>query len=230
MLLSVQRRAVRGMTVSANYTWSHCIGDFTDANGMGPSPEQTYRVPDNRNADRGNCDADRRQLLNLTGVAETPRFTNPIARTLATGWRLSGIYRLSSGEYLTVLSGLDRALNGVAAQRPNQVKESPYGDTSGRPRTSYFAQSAFSQTDLGTNGNVGRNSVAGPRSWQLDMSLSRVFTFRESNRLEFRAEAYNLTNSFRSAAPNMTLNSAQFGQILTSREPRIMQFALKYVF
>ncbi len=48
--------------------------------------------------------------------------------------------------------------------------------------------------------------------------------------LEFRAEAYNLTNSFRPGNPNVTLSNSLFGQIRTSDDPRILQFALKYVF
>jgi len=74
------------------------------------------------------------------------------------------------------------------------------------------------------------NNIEGPALWQFDLSLSRSFAFRESQRLEVRAEAFNLTNSLRPGNPNMTLTSATFGQILTSQDPRIMQFALKYVF
>ena len=53
---------------------------------------------------------------------------------------------------------------------------------------------------------------------------------REIQRLEFRAEAYNLTNSFRPGNPSTILNESTFGQIRSSDTPRIMQFALKYAF
>jgi hypothetical protein len=72
--------------------------------------------------------------------------------------------------------------------------------------------------------------VIGPPSWSFDVALSRAFRFKESQRVEFRAEAFNLTNSFRPGNPNTTANNALFGQIRTSDAPRIMQFALKYVF
>ena len=52
----------------------------------------------------------------------------------------------------------------------------------------------------------------------------------ETQRMEFRADAYNLTNSFRPGNLNAALNNNTFGQIRTSQDPRIMQFALKYVF
>ena len=106
----------------------------------------------------------------------------------------------------------------------------PYNDKSGRPLTNFLNPAAFAQPALGTLGNVGRNSVAGPTSWQFDAALSRVFQFRESQRLEFRAEAFNLTNSFRPNNPNSSINNNLFGQIRTAKDPRILQFALKYVF
>jgi hypothetical protein len=62
------------------------------------------------------------------------------------------------------------------------------------------------------------------------LALSRAFQFKESQRIEFRAEAYNVTNSFRTVTPRATQNNQFFGQIRQSRDPRIMQFALKYVF
>jgi len=226
LLASVQRRAASGVTVGANYTWSRCIGDASNA-GAGNTPGTTYTDPTNRRFDRGNCDSDRRQIFNITSVAQTPQFGNPTVRAVATGWRLSGIYRYSTGSYLTVLSGLDRALNGVVNQRAQQVLENPYGDKS---LTNYLNPAAFTQPALGTLGSAGSRSIAGPGVWQFDVSLSRVFPLGESRRLEVRAEAYNITNSLRPANPNTTITSSTFGQITTALDPRIMQFALKYVF
>jgi hypothetical protein len=78
------------------------------------------------------------------------------------------------------------------------------------------------------------------------MGLARTFQVKESQKLEFRVEAYNLTNSFRPGCPSGTTgtggscptggvsanfgSSNTFGQIRNSLDPRIMQFALKYVF
>ena len=63
-----------------------------------------------------------------------------------------------------------------------------------------------------------------------DVALSRTFQIRESNKIEFRAEAFNVTNAFRMNDPVTNLNSGTFGQVLSAMDPRIMQFALKYVF
>jgi hypothetical protein len=237
MLLSVQRRAARGVTVNGNYTWSHCIGDKVDLTASGPDSGETNTMPGNRGFDRGDCSGDRRQFANMTVVAQTPQFENARLRMLATGWTFSGIYRWSSGSPLDVLAGSDRALNGVQGfifgqqyQRGNQISDQPYADKSGGPLTNWLDRSAFGIPDLGTLGNIRRNSVVGPATWSFDVALSRGFRLKEAQRLDFRAEAFNLTNSFRPGNPNTTLTSAQFGQIRSSLDPRILQFALKYVF
>ena len=64
----------------------------------------------------------------------------------------------------------------------------------------------------------------------VDNLLSRLLQVRENQRLEVRAEAYNLTNSFRPGDPSTNFNQNTFGQIRTANDPRILQFALKYVF
>jgi len=236
LLFSVQRRAARGVNIGGNYTWSHCIGDAFSAGGPGVGG---YLDRNNRRFDRGNCSSDRRQIFNLTAVADSPQFANKTLRMVGTGWRLSGIYRWSTGAYLTVTSGLDRALNGdITPQRPNQILPNPYGDGSLK---NYLNPRAFTQPDLGRLGNIGTYNILGPAFWQFDMALSRVFQLRESQKLEFRVEAFNVTNSLRKGNPGATsaapfisttvpLNSNTFGQITTSGDARVMQFALKYVF
>jgi hypothetical protein len=238
LLLSVQRRAARGLTISGNYTLSHCVGVWADINSNGPPADETGTKPNDRDFDRGNCASDRRHIFNSTVVAETPAFANNTLRKLATGWRLSGIYRWSSGQPLNVESGVDRTLTGVLRQRPNQIQANPYGDRSGRPLTQWLNPAAYALPDLGTYGNVGYNSIVGPSTWSFDVALSRTFNLREQQRLELRAEAFNITNSFRPSVagggfggnPLVTLSNSTFGQIRNALDPRILQFAVKYVF
>jgi hypothetical protein len=166
----------------------------------------------------------------MTAVASTPQFANPTLRMLGSGWQLSTIYRKSSGTYLTVNTGLDRVLSGrFENQRPNQILENTYLD---RNSLNYLNSRAFAQPALGTIGNMRTYNILGPGTWQWDLGLSRIFQFREreTQKLEFRAEAFNLTNSLRMGSPTTNLNSNTFGQINSSSEARIMQFALKYSF
>jgi hypothetical protein len=226
MLLSLQRRAARGVTVGANYTWSHCYGEGSRASAAG-TPGSTYLDPNNRAFDRGNCDSDRRQIFNMTAVATTPQFANNVLRRVGTGWTVAGIYRKQTGSFLTILSGVDRALTGVGSQRAQQMLGNPYGDKS---LTNYLNPAAFALPALGSLGNMRPASIAGPGFWGLDVSMSRAFRITENQRVEARAEAYNVTNSLRPGNPTLSLNSNTFGQIITAMDPRLLQFALKYIF
>jgi hypothetical protein len=232
LVTSLRTRPTQNTNINMNYTWSHCIGDPTSgftSNG-GAKADQTFTKPGDRRYDRGNCVLDRRHLLNLTAVVASPVFANPTLRALGTGWRLSGIYKMSSGSPLGINIGDDRALSGTDGQRPNQILGNVFEDRSAGPYEYYLNRDAFAMPALGTYGNMGNNVIAGPGTWDFDMAISRVFNFRESDRLEFRAEAYNVTNSFRPTNPETDITSGQFGQLRGSRSPRIMQFALKYVF
>ena len=230
LILTVERHAGRGITIGGNYTWSHCIGDPGGLSSIQGTGGDGYTNPDSRRFDRGNCTTaatDRRHVFNFSAVAETPQFANSALRTLGSGWRFSPIFRILSGSYLSLIAGTDRSLSGTANQRVNQISRNPYGDKS---VTNYLNPLAFALPALGTLSNMGANSVAGPGTWQFDAALSRTFRIREAQRVEFRAEAFNLTNSFRMNDPNTTFNTNIFGQVTSAKDPRIMQFALKYLF
>ena len=155
-------------------------------------------------------------------------------RIVGSGWRLAAIYGYSTGQYLHVTAGnnLDQARNGtnVNNQPAEYLGGDPYGDRSGRPRTNWFNRAAFGTPAAGTFGNLGTRTVLGPASWQFDLALSRIFQVRETQRLEARVEGFNIPNSFRPMNPNTAQNNSQFGSLIEARAPRILQFALKYVF
>src|SRR5207244_7531768 len=183
----------------------------------------------NRRYDRGNCTngaEDRRHIFNLSGTAASPQFANPTLKALASGWQVAPILRILSGSALTIEDNTDPGQFFMLHQRPT-VTGSPYGDGT---ITNYLNAKAFTKTAPGAFGNISRGAIFGPGTWQFDVALSRGFRFRESQRVEFRAEAFNLTNSFRMDNPTTNFNSATFGQVITARDPRIMQFALKYFF
>ena len=77
---------------------------------------------------------------------------------------------------------------------------------------------------------MGNNAFIGPGYFDVDMALSRAFRVRERQRIEIRAEAFNVQNRVNFNNPTGTVSSALFGKIQTDKAPRIMQFAIKYMF
>jgi hypothetical protein len=241
LLLSAQKRVSRGVSANVNWTWSHCTGYMQ---GFNSKQDQTVTAPGNPLFDRGDCDSDRRHIVNFTAVTQMPRFANPMLRTVATGWQLAGIYNFKTGIPISVQVGTDRELTGINHQRPNLVDPlHVYGNDG--PGGQFINPAAFAPQPFGTFGNVGWNSVVGPSYWDLDLALSRIFRITERQAIEIRADGFNITNSFvanppstatsSSAAPQATpafatLNSPLFGLILNSYPARKIQFALKYTF
>jgi len=225
-LLSVQHRRTNGLTVQGNYTWSHCIGDFEEAQLGIPSQ---YEYPGMRSYYRGNCNQDRRHNFNMSTVYETPRLGSNTMRALAGGWRVSGIVRVLSGSYMTITSGIDTSLTqAVGGDRANQVLGDPY--PARQTIDQWINRAAFSQPLDGQWGNMSVNNILGPGSIRIDMGLTRTFRVRENQSIEFRGEAFNLPNHVNPNNPTTILNNPLFGKITTVGDPRILQFALKYAF
>ena len=239
LLMTLRSRFSERLNVNANYTWSHCTGDYNGGNPTaGPNTDQTHTQPLNRRADWGDCISDRRHVLNLTTVVGTPEFANRTARMLFTDWQLAVIYRRSSGAPGDIITDEDTALNGTATghQRGDQILPNIYGDRSGGADTQYLNPDAVALPEEGTFGNMGRSIVTGPTQWDFDLALTRSFNIGEDQSLELRAEAYNVTNSFRGRGSRgfWEVGDRDFGEFTarnrSARSPRIMQFALKYVF
>src|SRR5207249_7985033 len=203
LVLSVQRRRAKGITVQGNYTYSHCIDD-----GYNDVIQNTGgQIQSRRGVDRGNCELDRRHNFNMSTVYETPRFASTALRVLGSGWQLSGIVRAVTGAYTTVATGTDIAFSGTTSttgntgsdQRPNQILPSPYLPNKGA--NGWLNPAAFAQPASGTYGNLGSRNIAGPASIRFDMGLTRSFAIKEKQSLQLRAEAFNVANHANYCAP-----------------------------
>ena len=231
----VEKRLSQGVSVLANYTYSHCIADLWNGN---PGNNGVSAVtPNNRRNDRGNCQGiDQRHIFNLSAVLQAPKLNKGILGVLASNWQLSPIVRLRSSNFTTVVSGTDRALNGEGGQRGDlvggvdQYVKTDNTSCSPAPCYKWLNPGAFAIPVLGTIGNLGQYNIRGPGTVQIDFALTRTFNIRERQRFEVRGEAFNAPNRVNLGLPTASLNSGAFGQILSAGDPRIMQVALKYVF
>lgn len=224
LLLSVNHRLSHNFSALLNYTWSHCISDFDAASEMaGPF----YQDPNNRRGDRGNCVVDVRQIFNASIVALSPKFTNLWTERLLGNWELSGIIGKRTGLWFNAVSGLDNSLSGVGADRPNVVGDTSLSDPY---LFRWFNTAAFKANAPGTFGNSGRNNLEGPGAFTFDAALMRAFPITEHQHVEVRAEAFNILNHPAFFNPVTNITSSNFGTILGAADPRILQFAMKYIF
>jgi hypothetical protein len=225
--LELQRRSANGMFVNGNYTIAKCMGHPTQG-GSTPNVNSGYVNPADIDYDYGACGTDRRHVFNLTAGYGTPQFEHPALRVVASNWRVSAIYRLSSGSPLTVTVTGDPAGTGINGQRANLVGD-PYGDRDSI--TGYLDIDSFTRPANGTLGDQRRGSFYGPGSRNVDIALVRLFRVMETHRIEARLESFNFFNWTRYGNPGTNLNAPNtFGRITNASDPRVMQFALKYSF
>ena len=244
LLLSIQHRFANNYTFNANYTDSYCLSDY-DFGAALATPANSQ--PFNRHADWGPCIFDTRHIFNASLVALSSwKSENTWTSRLLSNWQLAPLFHVSSGQPLTVTTGHDDSLTDLNNDRPNQVLADVYSATQGcksSPCVQWINPAAFVPNPTGTFGDVGRNSLRGPGTVNVDVALSRIFGITERFRLEARAEAFNIVNhanfvggispagtvaSF--ATMNTNLSSSAFGQVQSAFDPRILQFALKVYF
>lgn len=223
LLLVANHRFSHNFSALANYTWSHCLNQG-EAN---QDIVNFYQNPGDRKAEWGNCASDRRQIFNLSLVAQSPRFGSKWVQRFAGNWQVSGIFNFQSGAWLNVTDGTDVSLTGVGSDRPNVSGSLQVANPT---ILQWFNTAAFTKQAAGTFGNSGRNTILGPSGWNLDTGLWRTFPIRERLKLDVRFEAFNVLNHTRFNVPVVALNAGNFGQITSARDPRILQLAMKLSF
>jgi hypothetical protein len=123
----------------------------------------------------------------------------------------------------------DIANTGNILERANLVLQNPYLPNKGP--NGWLNPAAFAVPPDYTFGSLGRNSLRTDWTRNLDLSLFRHFPIGDKATIEFRAEAFNLTNTPIFGQPNSVLNAPNFGTINSiSNSPRQVQFSLKALF
>jgi len=237
LLLKLEHRFSHNVTWLVNYTQAHCIStvDFG-----GELAGNNYQNPLNRDAEKADCNFDRRHIFNSSLVAITSGFGQGFARGLTKDWQVAPIISFNSGQPFSVTDGTDVSLTGENADRPNVV-----AGVSSLPHNlvQWFNPAAFAGSCAlaayaanpvcevpGTFGNAGRDIFHNPGSIQWDMSVSRLFQFRERWKLEFRSEFFNIMNHANWNGPSASISSSTFGQITSFGGPRLIQMSMKLRF
>jgi hypothetical protein len=153
-------------------------------------------------------------------------------RQVAGGWQLSTIVSAVTGAPLTMRSGRDNSLLGVANDTADQVGDwRMSGDRSKNDQImKWFNPAAFTQNPTGTFGTSGIGIVTGPGSYNFDIGLTKAFRISERRGLQFRSSFFNALNHANLGNPNTTATAAAFGRIASASTPRVIELGLRLHF
>jgi Carboxypeptidase regulatory-like domain len=219
--VNVRRRAGRGLSFLANYTWSKSLSNAPDFR----SPMFEAAIPQNNNdlaAEKGPaCDV--RNRMAVSAVYDVPAWEhNRTTRAVTKDWRTSAIFQAQSGFPLTISVFGDTANAGTAlGENPVRanVTGKPVFGAGTRNATTWFNPAAFAAPPAYAFGNASRNSVVGPAMQTVDVSVVRSFPLWETVRLETRGEFFNALNHTNLGTPNRFVNTAGFGSITEVTTP-----------
>jgi len=239
--LTVDRRFSKSLGFRVAYTASKTI-DLTS--GFRARSSQ-FTDPLNPSLDRSLADFDVPQRLVISGIWELhldrPFQSNKIMKKATEGWQISPIVTFQKGQPFTLFSNsnsseqnnfLDRPdINGaIAYQNPRRVQsfssDCAGGSSSGQ---FWFDPTVFNCNNVAifTFGTLPRNALRGPGINNWDMAIAKKTPLTESKSLEFRTDFANLFNHVQYLNPDNQGGSGTFGQLISDRGPRLIQFGLK---
>lgn len=231
--VKVEKRFSNGLTVLSSYTYSKLMdistGPFS-GESLGSAGIQNWN---NLRSEYAVSGLDQTHRLIATGVYELPFFRGQkgfVGRTLG-GWELGAVASFYGGSPLGISSSVNGTFSQGGGQRPNWNGQSAALDNPTPAR--WFNTAAFTPPAAYAFGTSPR-SFSGLRSdgtKNVDVSLHKNTHLSERLILQFRAEAFNLTNTPVFAPPNTSFGAGAFGTVRSqANQPRILQFALKLLF
>jgi len=228
--VKLNRRFLTGFMMNTSYAFGKSI-DFAAGNYLGYVDL------------KGLAQYDRRHIVTYSAIWELPFGTGKkmashgVPGVLLGGWQLNGLWTWESGLPLS-FSASSTALNAPGnSQKPDVVAPVQILGNVG-PGQYWFTATSFANPPSNRIGNVGRDILNGPRLFNINGSVFRRFNITERIKLEFRAEAYNVTNTKWLDKPDTTLGDAAFGQVTTAQgnqsvkvnQNRLLQGSLRLTF
>ena len=240
MDLNLRKRMSEGLTFNVGYTWSHSIGQigeqFVSGDDGGPQDATCF------SCDRGNASSDVRHRGVFTYIYELPfgqgrRFLNQsgVVDHVLGGWQLTGMLMKQSGLFFDANWAKKNQYLGTeqGEWRPNVVGD--WVPANQGPDqwflTDALAKPCSPNDSVWTNcsqGNLGRNALREPGIFNWDLGLAKSWRLTERFRLQYRAEAFNFTNTPSFGTPGTGLDSAGAGVIRsTNSTERQIQMGLR---
>ncbi len=203
-----------GLTLRANYTWSHSIDDasstFTASDNLAVA-NLGLLDPLHPSLDRGDSDFDVRHRVVVAAVWQSPFFSKPgLTNLMLGGWNLSPIFTAHTGSPFSIYDSTNsdgnlfpRLMLGnpqykpqytdVSTGRPNEFT---YLDLTGADINSSYINPLSGTSDFGPfpDSMTGRNAFRKPGAWTFNLGASKTFSLTERFKLDLRAEAFDIFN------------------------------------
>ena len=223
--LTVEKRFASGLSFNGNYTFQHARADL-DGGTAGYDKSVNYGANDNY----------RNHVFIFTQVYQLPfghgkKYAGNVSKAadlLIGGWELNGTTNFSSGLPFTPSLNNCHASSDTGPCRPDLVGPVKAGTRSGHPEVpGYWFQTtngvglvtagqsagSWAQPKVDTFGNVGRNTLRGPKYFDSDLALFKNFSITEKAKAQFQFQFYNVFNHVNLANPNGCVDCASGGNI-----------------
>jgi hypothetical protein len=249
----LQRKFAGNTYANVSYTWSHGLTtDPADRNTGGSSLPQ---IPTDLRNNYGPTVADRRNVLTANFVWELPwlRTQQGAIGHVLGGWEFSGVQTFQSGLPLTAIIGNGGCNAGAGTVCFDAVGSACFGATPigcrvnqvGDPNsgaqhsfTNWFNAAAFQPAPAGqtTEPTERPGAIRAPGFWVTDLSLFKNIKFTERFTGQFRLESFNTFNHTNpiccnnGATTGTNFSSTFLNQVNSTRDPRIVQLAMKFNF
>ena len=237
--LSLRKGYANGLQVQANYTYSKAMDEVSDVFTI-KSGGTGVAAPYNPSYDYGPADFDTRHLFVLTANYESHSQSHKL---LLAGWGLSPIVTLHSGTPIDItvgggyspnkdgVTGVQRAVYLGTGSIKNSINHSE------SPATGYLKPGSWGPYTCPLTVNQGlfcnppaqRNSINGPKYYNVDLAGSKHFTFRDHYEFTVQAAFFDLDNHPEFGNPVATTTSGNFGQS-TSANSRVGQLSGRFDF
>ena len=240
-IFSVEHRFRGGLSILSSYTIAKLLDDASQVVtyiGQAGSKQDSYCRKCEKSV--SSQDVPQRFVTSATWelpIGRTRHFLNSIPKAadfVIGGWQINGISTFQKGIPIAIANGGNSTgLNSPGIRATDNGQNPQVTGSIGNRLNDYFVQSVFSQTPNYTFGNVGRflPNVRQPGQHNLDFSLFKNFRPVEKLNFQFRAEAFNLTNSPVWNSPGTTVNApSTFGIVTSANGNRTMQLGLKMIY
>ena len=211
---SLQRRFDNGLMFAVFYVLSKNLttntSDYT-SDGIPGGIRGDHETIRQYDYSYSNWDRPHNFVVNF--VYQTPKKARGALGLLVNGWQLSGVFRMTSGQAYPItysISGVNNDnLSGTSNPAARIVVTCDPGSGTSSDPYKQFDTSCFAPPQPGSNGlESARRFMHGPWTNNLDLSISKSFTFYKDIKVEVRLDAFNALNHTQFTGVNSNANFA----------------------